>query len=92
MEIGGVTTTHPLCSVFTLFILSVFIFVCASCPNFVSAEAFPIPPVWLPINPYNAQGLEGNYVLLSDDQKEIVKEIIGAANIVNLGFILISLC
>lgn len=82
----GVTTTHPLCSVFTLLILSVFIFVCASCHTLASAEAFPIPPVWLPMNPYNAQGLEGNYVLLNDDQKEIVKEIIGAVNVVNLGF------
>lgn len=69
-----------------LLVCMLFTFVFVVSPIKVKAEALPIPPVWLPMNPYNAQGLEGNYVLLNDDQKEIVKEIIGAVNIVNLGF------
>lgn len=81
----GVTTTHPLCSVFTLLICSVFLFICITVPTAVSAEAFPMPPVWLPLNPYNAQGLEPNFKLLSDDQKAIVEEILGAYGTVYLG-------
>lgn len=69
-----------------LLVCMLFTFVFVVSPIKVKAEAYPIPPVWLPMNPYNAQGLEGNYVLLNDDQKEIVKEIIGAVNVVNLGF------
>lgn len=46
-------------------------------PVKVKAEALPIPPVWLPINPYNIEGLQPNYQLLSDDQKKIVREILG---------------
>ena len=51
----------------------------------VHAEAFPIPPVWLPINPYNAEGLKPNFELLNDDQKKIVYEIIGSYNSSFLG-------
>lgn len=70
---------------FALLLCMLFVFVFVVSPIKVKAEAFPIPPLWLPMNPYNAQGLEGNYVLLNDDQKKIVKEVIGAANTVYLG-------
>lgn len=65
-------------------LLSLILVLFSSVKN-VYAVDIPLPPVWLPMNPYNSDALHNNYVLLNDDQKKIVHEIMGAYGSVFLG-------
>lgn len=71
----GVTTTHPLCSVFTLFILSILLINLCFPLNHVSASVFSIA---VPSVPFDIFPLLDSYDQLSDDQKRIADVIAGS--------------
>lgn len=71
----GVTTTHPLCSVFTILILSILLINLCFPLNHVSASVFSIA---VPSVPFDLSPLLKSYDQLSDDQQKIADAIAGS--------------